>query len=101
MRHRRQPDFVAGLLVPLHRSEKRKRAFGFAELPVDAEIGKLARELAPEHVTQIRILLDLPPQRAQIERRPFRAEQIFAYSKAARRHDSLRTNAVLYPTPGH
>src|SRR5580704_10976837 len=49
MRHGHQSDCEAGLLEPLHRREQRKRAFGFPELPVDAEIGKLAPKPSPKH----------------------------------------------------
>jgi hypothetical protein len=42
MRHRDQPDLDSGLLESLHRSKKRERSFGFAELAIDAEIGEVA-----------------------------------------------------------
>src|ERR1019366_3052607 len=95
MRHGHKTDLDPDLLEPLHRREKRKRPFGFAELPIDAEIGEVAGEPTPEQVTSFRGRLDLPSQRDQIKRRPVWTEQILGYLKAAHRRDALRAHAAF------
>ena len=95
VRHRHQSDFDSGLLKSLHCREKRERAFSFAELAVDAEIGKLARESSPKQIVELRIRLDLTPERGEIERWPLRAEQILGHFKATSGCDSLGPDAAL------
>ena len=84
------PTSSPARLSRCHGLEQRERSLAFAELAVDAEIGAVGRELAPQQVGELGILRDFASQRRKIERRPFRREQMLRHARRRRRRQCGR-----------